>query len=509
MEVAFRVDASTYIGSGHVMRCLVLADELKRQGHGVCFYTRPQSGDLVELIRSRGHQVRLLVQPKEWMKPTNSSDYAAWLQIPQIEDADNFVNLCTHVNVVVIDHYGIGSSWHTYIREKLSCKIVAVDDLVREHNADLIIDQTILRQAQEYKVKNINARVMSGTKFSILDPKFHEFRKSRVVANKVLPKRPKLLITMGGIDEPNATLKVLQELKSGVDTLPQVTVLLSKRAPHYQLVNSFANQNPTWITHIEFVDDMAALMLEHDIAIGAAGSTSWERACLGLPSIVVPLADNQRTICTNLVKVGAALSFELSSLSELFNDLYHSLINNYETIRAASLAICDGEGIQRIMKEINALQMNQLKLRNAASSDIQQVYDWQCEPETRRYALNKSTPTFEEHQAWMSRKLESENDFFYLIEWREQNSQILEQVGVVRLDEASPSVFTISIFISPDYFGKGIAKQALQEIDKLHPDITINATVLKDNKASQALFSRAGYTRIDEEHFVRVSSKEV
>ncbi|MGA4604090.1 UDP-2,4-diacetamido-2,4,6-trideoxy-beta-L-altropyranose hydrolase [Pseudoalteromonas maricaloris] len=509
MKVFFRVDASTQIGSGHVMRCLTLAESLRNNGYQCNFVCREQKGALFDIIEARGfNTLRLGVVARPLTAETHSL-YQSWLLVSEMQDAKDFLNVVPEANLVIVDHYGIGIRWESTIRNRLHSKIVAIDDLVRAHDADLIVDQTLFRQAADYKPKNVRARILAGTKFSILAANFSTLRKHRVSLAKKLPEHPKLLITMGGVDEPNASLKVLKALKSSVEVLPKVTILLSERAPHYQQVKSFVRENSTWVTHIDFVDDMASLMLEHDIAIGAPGSTSWERACLGLPCIVVPLAENQRTICTNLVKSGAALSIELPSLLEKFKSSYDRLIQDYEIMREASLGVCDGKGVQRLVKEISELHNARLRLRQAIKSDIKQVYDWQCEPETRRYALNKSVPTFEEHKAWMTRKLASQHDYFYIIEWLEDNVEAPLQVGVVRLDQTALLECTISIFIAPTHFGKGIARQALQEVDKLHPDMTVNATVLKDNKASQALFSRAGYTRVSQELFIRESLKEV
>ena len=172
-------------------------------------------------------------------------------------------------------------------------------------------------------------------------------------------------------------------------------------------------------------------------------------------------------------------------------------------MRTINLNLCDGKGVERIIKQINKLFNYTLNLRFATVKDVEQVYNWQCEPETRRYALNKDVPTLEEHTAWMTRKLASENDYFYIIELAASRDKKATSVGVVRLDKSDKETYTISIFIAPEQFGKGIAKYALKQIDILHPKAFIDAVVLKENTASQTLFSRAGYTRVTEEQFTR------
>ena len=381
--------------------------------------------------------------------------------------------------------------------------MVVVDDLVRVHNAELIIDQTLQRHAAEYNRKNANALVLAGTQYALIAPVFATYhQRCQLEEKSVLPAVPRLLISMGGVDAPNATLQTLQALQQ-LDNKPLVTVLLSQRAPNYDSVRLFASQHSEWVTHIDFVSDMAALMAEHTLAIGAPGSTSWERACVGLPSVIIALAENQQTISRNLALAGAAKQVELSRIETDLVPTYHELLSQYKEIRRINLQLCDGQGVKRVVKAIKRLSEFSLKLRPAITSDIEQVYEWQCKPETRKYALNKAVPSFLEHQAWMTKKLAADNDYFYIIEINDEHNKTTAPVGVVRLDNSAQGQYTISIFIDADYFGKGIGKYALQQIDNLHPNVVINATVLKENAASQALFSRAGYQRVNAEQFTR------
>lgn len=144
-----------------------------------------------------------------------------------------------------------------------------------------------------------------------------------------------------------------------------------------------------------------------------------------------------------------------------------------------------------------------LQLRNAELADISLVFEWQCAPQTRRYALTKETPSFLEHQEWMTRKLSENHNYFYIIEYKENSKVCSDDVGVVRLDLATENIYTISIFIAPTYFSRGIARRALALLDRLHPSIVINAVVLKENVASQSLFNGAGYAKVDEENYTR------
>ena len=495
VAVAIRVDASQYIGSGHVMRCLALAEELKKNVNNVMFVMRPQPGDLCDYIEKRGFQVKRLPQPQVKMIPKSDCDYKAWLQVSELQDANEFLLFASDAEVVIVDHYGIGASWERLIKLRMSCILISIDDLVRDHISDMLIDQTASRMANEYEQTAPGSHLLVGSNYALLKAQFADLYP--IAINKKIDfENHKLLLTMGGIDQPNATVKVLKTLSKATAPIP-TTVVLGKKSPHFESVVSFCAQNSDWVTHIPFTDDMAALMLEHTIAIGASGSTSWERACMGLPSIIIPIAENQQQICQNLVKENVAISLSLDEVPEMLNAKLDVLLKNFEVLRANSLSLCDGKGCARVVATINSLVRHGIVLKHATNEDIRQVYDWQCLSETRRYALNPKIPTWKEHRVWMKNKLKSSKDFFYIVCYDAQ------QVGVVRLDNVSSSSFVISIFIAPKYHGKGLAKRALAAIDILHPSIEISATVLKENIASQALFLAAGYKQVNEELFIR------
>lgn len=353
MKVYFRVDASVHIGSGHVMRCLSLAEVFKANGHEVVFVMRPQPGDLCDYTNMRGFKVKRLVQPTAWLTPQSTADYQAWLQVSVLADAEDFLSVAGNADLVIIDHYGINVKWETFVKSLIRCKLVAIDDLVRVHNCDMIIDQTVGRDKREYVATSPGSLVLTGTKYALLKEQFSLLH-SVAVAKEIDNQDQRLLLTMGGVDNPNATLKVLNAL-SHRDSRIQTTVLLGHKAPHFDSVSSFCESNSDWVTHIPFCEDIAALMLEHTFAIGAPGSTSWERACIGLPSIIVPLADNQLQICQNLVNEKAAISLSFDDIPAKLNTKLNELLQNYKSMRQNSLNLCDGKGCNRVVEQVYKL----------------------------------------------------------------------------------------------------------------------------------------------------------
>lgn len=346
MKVIFRVDASIWIGSGHVMRCLVLAHELRRNGYRVCFACIPQKGDMCEFIEREGFDVIYLSKPSVEIIPKNSADYQAWLQRTVEEDAQEFVEYLNDVSWVICDHYALGKEWQQLIKQKMAIKIVAIDDLVREHIAEFVIDQTLSRTPDEYHLIEVP---LTGVEYALLNPRFSHLRPyaKRRISDLI---RPKILISMGGIDLPNATLSVLKALQAGGVNTP-ITVILGKKSPHFSKVVSWCEQYEH-IQHIEFSSDMASMMLSHDVSIGAPGCTSWERACLGLPNIVIPLADNQIEICERLVANRLSLSVSLEDIPNELLSAYQQVCDDWQRMHMHNMNACDGQGVFRVVSKI-------------------------------------------------------------------------------------------------------------------------------------------------------------
>lgn len=353
MKIYFRVDASLHIGSGHCMRCLVLADEFKKYSCDIVFVMRALNGGLSDYVRNRGYSVCELPKPDISYIPKTTADYAAWLQSPLLEDAEQFLSVVERPDLIVIDHYGISIEWENYVKKRTKCKLIAVDDLVREHNVDLIIDQTVGRKEQAYRSSVGTLKVLAGIKYAMLNPEFGILHPIASGDKRDLEDH-KLLLTMGGVDMPNVTLDVLRSLALREKKI-ETTVLLNKKAPHYHSVAEFCSNNKNWIRHENFCDEMAKLMLEHTISIGAPGSTSWERACMGLPSIVIPIADNQIQICNRLVETGVSLAMRQSDIESQLNVYVDILKQNFDEMRNACLRLCDGNGVVRVAKMIRDL----------------------------------------------------------------------------------------------------------------------------------------------------------
>lgn len=362
MKVVFRTDASLQIGSGHVMRCLTLADALRAKGVRCHFISREHPGHLLDMIRQRGHEVTSLpaALPQASTADTSGtpqeSAHTAWLGCDWQTDAQQtratLANL--YPDWLVVDHYALDQRWEVVLQPHCQ-KLMVIDDLAdRHHCCDLLLDQNLGRESQDYVgLVPITCQVLTGPHYALLRPEFAALR-DYSLKRRANPQLSQLLITMGGVDQPNATGQVLQALK-GCD-LPadcRITVVMGLTAPWMQCVRELAGQMPWPTAVVVNVNDMAQLMADSDLAIGAAGSTSWERCCLGLPTLMAVLAENQKEAAAHLELAGAANCLQLDErLQQQMQGHLQCFLNQGKQLSQMSIhasEITNGDGVEWIV----------------------------------------------------------------------------------------------------------------------------------------------------------------
>ncbi|WP_254277419.1 UDP-2,4-diacetamido-2,4,6-trideoxy-beta-L-altropyranose hydrolase [Halomonas sp. 3H] len=318
--VAFRADASLEIGSGHVMRCLTLADALQAQGAECHFLCREHLGHLYEVIEARGFAIHRLPLEcngadsgaKKNLEPEPA--HAHWLGASWVQDAAACLPHLAELSPVwlVVDHYALDHRWEMAVLDGLSDsrpRLLVIDDLAdRHHIADLLLDQNLGRQAEDYRrLVPETCRVLAGPRYALLRSEFREWREASLRRRAREPRLQRLLINLGGVDRENITGRVLDALTTC--DLPddlQISVVMGASAPWREAVTAQARAMPRHTEVVVNVSDMARRMSEADLAIGAAGSTSWERCCLGVPTLMLELAENQKGIAQALHHASAA-----------------------------------------------------------------------------------------------------------------------------------------------------------------------------------------------------------
>lgn len=356
MKIVIRVDASIQIGTGHVMRCLTLAEALKQQGHQVSFICRAHFGHVIPRIQESGFSVHVLSQPERVNTEGGEKfSYVSWLGVTQTEDAQACLPIVTTIQPdwIIVDHYALDSVWHQVLRKQTQ-KIMVIDDLAnRVHDCDLLLDQTVGRTSEIYRdcVPN-HCQLLLGTHYGLLRTEFSQWRE-RSLSRRIVPELKRILITLGGVDQDNFSTQLLEAINGcQLPKATEIIVIVGASAPHVKTVQVQAKKMRYSTTVNVNVNNMAERMTQSDLVISAAGATTWEVACLGVPLMLMQTAENQATIMSSLLSLKAVLAIDPTHLVSSIRRL-ESL--NSEKLIALSHAVrqlSDGLGATRVVEAV-------------------------------------------------------------------------------------------------------------------------------------------------------------
>ena len=435
MKVVFR--AAT-VGSGHVMRCTALAEALKARGAETVF---------------REHEI----EPCDWL---------------------------------VVDHYELGAEWERAQR-RTAKKIMAIDDLGREHDCDLLLDQNVLSPINPYAGRlPAHARLFLGPRYALLRPEFARARERAAPRNGEVRR---VLVCFGGADPANHTAVALEALRPHAARLKRIDVVSTRNE-----IADACRRTPNTVFH-PGTSEMAALLAEADLAIGAGGVMAWERACLGVPTLAFGIAPNQEPVLQALFAAGCAtgVSQMLEPDAAAIAAWVASVLSNPTLLHGMgkrSRDLVDGRGAERIA---NALLGEPIRFRRAAAADSDAILRWRNDPEVRAKSLDNRTIDARTHATWMERVLADPKRVLLIAE------DAHGPVGVVRFDldgaEAEISVYRTP---GPTARPRGLIRAATAWLAQNHPEVaTVTAQVLPENAGSLAAFREAGYT--DWKHVLR------
>ena len=364
MNIVFRTDASITIGTGHVMRCLTLADAFK-DGEARChFICRDHQGNLAGLIKEKGYSCTLLPLPTGFSKSRNSQElaHAEWLGASQEDDAESCKSIIRDLQPswVIVDHYGINETWEGPIAE-LGPRIFVIDDLAdRDHNCDVLLDQTLGRTVKDYEsLVPPRAEVLCGAKYALLRPEFAEWRQFSLKSRKN-GELKRIFVNLGGVDKDNLTSSVLAGLEATqLASSVSVIVVLGAQCPNIQSVKETAASSRFSTEVIVAARNMAELMASADLAVGAAGATSWERCCLGLPTLMLVVANNQQSIAANLAGIGAVKLLSRTGLRCEIEDFFKTIgPSDIRKMSKNARSVADGLGSVRVSRKIYLRSFN-------------------------------------------------------------------------------------------------------------------------------------------------------
>lgn len=472
----FRVDADSIMGTGHLMRCLALAQTLKEYGGQATFLTNTDSTPLLGRLRDEG----LRVAAAEGL-PGSADDarmtaaYAARGNLPW----------------VVIDGYHFGPEFQRGLRSQGLFTLVIDDNGIHAHcDADLVLNQNLHASERMYPDRAPHTQLLLGTKYVLLRNEFRQWRGRESETNKTAKR---ILVTIGGSDPDNVTLKVIRALKETTIAELKVKVVAGAANPHFASLKQEIKNTGNDFELLGAVTNMPELMAWADLAVAAAGTTSWELAFMGLPMLAVIIADNQVQIAEPLSQCGAAVNagwgnlVEIAALSEMIKSLLTSPSQRSEMAAKGSLLV-DGEGADRVVMQMLDAEF---RLRPVRKEDSRLIWEWANMPDVRAVSFSAEPIPWENHLNWFEAKLDDPGCFFQVAVNREDLP-----VGQIRFDHNFDEA-VVSISLDPGFRGKGYGTTLLrlgaQKLFNLTEVGKVNAYIKPDNQTSVHAFTKAGY----------------
>lgn len=497
MNVVFRVDASRQIGTGHVMRCLALAQGLRQRGAEVAFVCADLEGNLIEYLREAGYAVHPLPRPapvSDAVSSSKASPYEDWLGVPWQTDAEQtraaIENAGHLLDCLVVDHYALDRRWEEAMAP-LARKTLVIDDLAnRRHACDFLLDQNLPGDGapRYHDLINDGAVTLLGPRYALLRPEFAEARQANSIRENGVQR---LLIMFGGFDESRETLKALRGL-SDASTGIECDIIISAHNRHKKAIEQAVSDLRNISLHIQ-PSDVAGIMSRADFSLGAGGVTLWERCAVGLPSAATIVAENQRAQVQAAARNGLTLlAGEANQTDETsYRELVNVVRRNPELSTRMSAACgnaVDGRGIGRVVARLMA---EPVTIRPATADDCMRVLEWRNNPLIRRYSADSQPIPEERHREWFMQAIDDPSRMLLIGETDG------EAIGVVRYDLEDERA-TVSIYLSPDLVGSGMGGDLLAAAEahlcRQVPEVReIHAHVLRTNKGSTRMFEQAGY----------------
>ncbi|MBX7199603.1 MAG: UDP-2,4-diacetamido-2,4,6-trideoxy-beta-L-altropyranose hydrolase [Rhodospirillaceae bacterium] len=478
MKIAIRADASAQIGSGHVVRCRTLARVLAQRGAEITFVSRDCPGNMLAALRAEGWTVRAL--PAAIAGENADSDATAAALAG--ENAD----------WLIVDHYGLGVDWQKHMRPHAE-RIMAIDDMAnRRHDCDLLMDQNFsLNPAARYQgLVPATAQLCLGPRYALLGGDYAALPYRPAVAQPV----KRILVSFGGADLADMTGRALAALSAPEFDGIQVDLVAGPSYPHRARLETAAARR-AGTTVLGPQPTLAGLLGAADVAIGAGGGTTWERARAGAPAVVITLADNQVPATRDLAAAGALIyAGAAENLSaDALRDRLRGLLADPDArqrMTEAGQRMVDGRGAQRIAEVLLPSTDDALVLRPARADDRGFYFDLANEPDVRRQSFSTGPIPWPNHCAWFAGKLADPRVRLFVLE-----AQGLP-VGQIRFDRDTGGAATLSYSLESFARGRGWGKKLVAlgvETLRREGSVPITAEVRPENTASRRVFDSLGF----------------
>jgi UDP-2,4-diacetamido-2,4,6-trideoxy-beta-L-altropyranose hydrolase len=474
-----RADATVAMGTGHVMRCLALAQAWQDDGGRCIFAMAESTPSMQERVHSEGF------------------DLASVAASPGTkEDASELVKLAVAscATWVVVDGYQFGDEYQRTLKAA-GLKLLFVDDSghAGSYVADLVLDQNAHARESFYQRREPYTRLLLGTRYAMLRREFRSWRDGK---RQIEHTGRKVLVTMGGSDPGNVTLRMIQALRLVNTKGLEGTIVPGGSNPHVKtLAEPLAGLDSIRLQ--KNVTNMGEIMAWADVAISAAGTVCWEMCLLGLPAILIDLAENQRPIARALDEKGIAIHLGRAEdvLPEDIAAKLEWLLRSPDvrgTMSQRGRSLVDGRGAERV---VSGMRTFGWRLRRAQPEDCGLLYEWANDPDVRKASFSSDSITREGHSNWLDSKLADPNAILYLA--IDVNHA---PVGYARYKIEGTRAL-ISIGLIAGFRGRGYGStllgMAVEELFRSTTARSIDAYVKPTNEASLRMFARAGFRSQD------------
>ena len=470
-RVLICADASMAIGTGHVMRCLAIAQAWKRAGGSVDFLLPEGLGGIAGRISTEGFSVQTFPAGARPPFPANSDHYQR----------------------AILDGYSFGRSEQTAFCQA-GIPLLFVDDYghANQYSARWVLNPNLYAVPDMYSRRKPDTQLLLGPTYALLREEFLKW----IGWKRPVPERAtKILVTMGGSDAGNASLKILHSLAGLAEYQAEVILVLGMGNPHEAAIRGAVDSGGVRARIVRNALDMPALMAWADVAIAAAGGTSYELCYMGLPSVLLVAAENQRKVAESLSMAGGAAyagtAWDFSR--ESFLAQLMPLLESQEQrtmMSQKAREIVDGLGTARVRA---ALLEQEIRVRPANESDGRLLFSWANDTAVRKASFHSDPIAWDEHERWFAGRLKNPRAVIYVGENRNG-----EPVGNVRFD-LDDARATLSVSVAPQFRGRGWGKEliwfATRTLLRSRFTDRIDAFVKPDNEASLRLFESAGFRR--------------
>ena len=493
MRIAFRTDASKRIGTGHVMRCLALAEALQARGAQLTFVCRELDGHLGDAIRKAGHGCALLPRAAQLETAGNGTAHADWLEVSAETDAAQTrleLDRLGGVDWLVVDHYALDADWQR--RQRPAARnILVIDDLAdRPHDADALLDPLPAGAGRYAGRVPRRCRLLLGPGYALLR---EEFARARIGVQPRTALR-RLFVSFGGVDAAGDSGRAIDALALLGSDAPDADVVAGGSNPQAGALRARCAALPRVRFH-HAVGNVAELMAAADFALGAGGVMTWERASVGLPALVIPVAHNQEPGAAALEAAGGGITLAPAlATPERIAQRLAELRAAPERLRAMSaqcLALTEGLGAARVAQLLCAPA---IRLRRATAADSENVLRWRNDPKIRQNSFDTAEIGRADHERWLAGVLGNPDRLLLIAEHEGR------PVGVLRYDIAGDTAM-VSIYLAPGTGGHGYGPAVLCAGHALlvteRPAVRrVDARIKPDNRGSRRAFEEAGY-RLD------------